>query len=270
MKEQGLDMKIMLSDPIYNPGSQGPLAYSWYKQTMEAVARPQTTVDFTSLKEGYFTSVGAPYYDAVNAMGMVERAYEAEWKGYDAFIIGCVRDMGLREARSMVEIPVLAPTESSALVSLTLGRKFSIIAGSQSKTIKYADLIQSYGLGDKLASVRCPPEFATGTDYFELMFGGESGQREFIQIVTTEMRRAAKEDSAEVAWFACTIGSTILSMHGVYRVDETVIIDPVIAALKLAEVMVDMHRAFGLHVCRTSIYQSPMPGWEKERLIRLD
>lgn len=270
LKEQGLAMKMMLSDPIYNPDSRGPLAYSWYQKTIDTIARPGTTVDFTSLQEGYFTRVGTPYYDAVNTIGIMERAYEAEKKGYDAFIIGCVRDSGLREARSLVEIPVVAPTESSALLSVTLGRKFSIIAGSQSKTIKYSDLIQSYGLGDKLASVRCPPEFATGTDYFELMFGGESGQKEFIQIVTAEMRSAVKEDSAEVVWFACTIGATILSMHRVYQVDGAVIMDPVIAALKVAEVMVDMRRAYGTGVCRASIYQPPMPGWEKERPIALD
>jgi len=264
-------IKIMLSDPTYNPRDRASIAYGRYQKIIDTVARPGTTVDFTSLKEGYFMSVGTPYPDAVNAVGMAERAYEAEKKGYDAFIIGCVWDVGLREARSLVKIPVTAPTESTALLAWTLGRKFSVIAGSSPKALKYRDLIQRYGLGDKLASVRCPPEFTAGTDPdFELIFGEEREQREFIEIVTAEMRKAVKEDSAEVVWYACTLGATLLTMHGVYEVDGAVIMDAFVAALKIAEVMVDIHRAYGTAVCRASIYQAPMLGWEKERPIALD
>jgi len=263
-------VKIMVSDPIYNPGSQGPLVYGWYQKTINDVIRPGIKVDFTCLREGYFTTVGTPFPDAINAIGMVERAYEAEKKGYDAFIIGCVWDSDLREARSMVSIPVMAPTESSALLALTLGSKFSVITNSPPKAVKYRELIQSYGLKDRLASVRCPPEFASGTDCFQLMFAGESGQKELTEIVTAEMSKAVKEDKAEVVFYACTMGSTILTMHGVHNICGAVVLDPFVAALKMAEIQIDLHRAYGITVCRASIYQSPAPGWEQQRPIPVE
>lgn len=156
-------IRILLSDPVYNEDERATIAYKRYQDIVGAVARPGTTVEYTSLRKGYFPVRGTPFPDAVNAAGMAERAYEAEKKGYDAFIIGCVWDPGLREARSLVKIPVLAPTESATLLSLTLGRKFSAIADNPAASLKYADLIRGYGLGERLASVRCPPGFVPGT-----------------------------------------------------------------------------------------------------------
>ena len=68
-----------------------------------------------------------PYTAFFNAKGQIERSYEAVKKGYDAFMIGCAWDPGLKECRALVDIPVVAPVESAALVSCTLGNKFSII-----------------------------------------------------------------------------------------------------------------------------------------------
>jgi len=262
-------IKILVSDPIHNSGERASIEYARYQKIVDTIARPGTTLDFTSLKPGYFTSRGTAYPDAVNAIGIAEKAYEAEKRGYDAFIIGCVWDIGLKEARSLVKIPVAAPTESSALLACTLGRKFSVIASHYVDACKYRDMIQRYGFGDRLASVRYPPGFIAGNG-FKLIFGGEKEQIEFTERVTAEMRKAVEEDSAEVVWYACTLGTTLLTMHGVHEVDGAIVIDAFVAALKMAEIMVDMQRAYGTSVCRASIYQSPKPGWEKERPIASD
>ena len=116
---------------------------------------------------------------------MVEMAYEAEKKGYDAFIIGCASDMGLGEARSLVGIPVVAPTESATLL-------------------------------------------------------------------------------------ACTSGSAFLTAQGIGRVDEAPIVDIIAAEIKMAEIMVDLKRAYGTSVCPASIYYPPPPGWEQDIPITTD
>ena len=43
----------------------------------------------------------------------LSRVIEAEKTGYDAFIIGTAPDPGLRDARTLVDIPVVAYTEAS-------------------------------------------------------------------------------------------------------------------------------------------------------------
>lgn len=260
-------MKLILSDPA--PALPGKPHWPWYQKIIDAVARSGTTVDLAHLPEGYFSMPIGTYEEAYNAIGMVQTAYRAEKKGYDAFLIGCALDPGLRAARAMLSIPVLAPTESAAHLASMLGNKFSIIVFEPGLRVILENKIREYGLGDKLASVRCHPEFIEQPS-FELMFGGEEGQKKFIELATAEMSRAVKEDGAEALILGCIISSTVLKMHGVYEIDGAPVIDSVAAEIKMAEILVDLRRVYGTGVCKGSIYAGPLPGWEKEVPIKVD
>lgn len=260
-------MKLMLSDPI--PGLPGNPHWAWYQKTVDAVARPGTTVDFAYLPEGYFRMPTGAYAAAYNAIGMVQNAYRAEKGGYDGFLIGCATDPGLREARALLSIPVLAPTESAAHLASMVGNKFSIMAFRPGSRGIFESQIHGYGLRDKLVSVRCHQAFIEQSS-FELIFGGDEGQQKFVELVTDEMRRAVREDGAEALIVACTIGITVLAMHGVHQVDGAPVIDSVAAQIKMAETFVDLRKVYRTGVCKASIYSPPLPGWEKEVPIKLD
>ena len=260
-------MKLMLSDPI--PALPGEPHWAWYQKTVDAVARPGTTVDLTHLPEGYFSMPTGAYAVAYNAIGMIQNAYRAEKEGYDAFLIGCTADLGLRAARALLSIPVLAPTESAAHLASMLGSKFSIIAFRPGSRGIVENQIRGYGLGDKLASVRCHPAFIEQSS-FELMFGGEEGQKKFVELVTEEMSKAVKEDGAEALILGCTIGAAVLTMHGIHSVDGAPVIDSIAVEIKMAETLVDLRRAYGTSVCKASIYEAPPPGWEKEAPIKVE
>jgi Asp/Glu/hydantoin racemase len=257
-------IKLMLSNPT--PGKAPKSSGGWYQKTVEAVARPGTTIDVVDLKRGY-TDPTTPYTAAYNAIGMVERAYEAEKKGYDAFVIGCAFDPGLRESRALLSIPVVAPTESAALLASTLGNKFSIIAIDPSWCPVIERIVQSYGLGDKLASVSCPPGLTMPTA-FGMMFGGE--QEKLVELMTKEMTKVMKENGAEVFTVGCTVAATVLTMRGVHEVDGAPVLDLIAAEIKMAETMVDLKRAYGIGVCKASIYYPPRSGWEQEIPILVD
>ena len=255
----------MLCEPI--PGNPSPF-WDSFQKTVGAVARPGTIVDIVMLKEGYTDST-APYTLFYNAKGQVERAYEAEKKGYDAFMIGCAFDPGLKECRSVVNIPVVAPLESAALLAYTLGNKFSVISLDPSWVQLTVNTIQSYGLRDKLASVRCPKGL-TFHDAFKKMFAGEEGQAKVVDLLVEEMSKAVQEDSAEVLLVGCSIGSTVLAMHQVYQVDGVPVIDPFAAQIKMAETLSDFQKAYGTGVCKASIYHSPPTGWKEDIPIEVD
>lgn len=258
-------IRLMLSEPI--PGGPNPFWESFQK-TVDAVARPGTTIDYVTLRKGYSDST-TPYTIFYNAQGQVERAYEAEKKGYDAFLIGCAFDPGLKECRSVVNIPVVAPLESAALLAYTLGNKFSVISLDPGWVQITVNALQNYGLKDKLASVRCP-RGSTFHDAFEKMFSGEEGQLKVVDPLVKEMSKAVREDSAEVLLVGCLIGSTVLAMHQVYQVEGAPVIDPLAAQIKLAETLSDFKRAYGTGVCRASIYHSPHQGWQEEIPIETD
>ena len=55
---------------------------------------------------------------------------KAEKENFDAAVIGCFYDPGLKEAREIAEkLVVTAPAEASMHIAVTLGQRFSIILG---------------------------------------------------------------------------------------------------------------------------------------------
>jgi len=256
--------KILLCEPVPER-KEVPPHRAWWQKTVELVARPGITMDYVDLKKGYMGL--STYEQAYNGIQMAQRAYEAEKKGYDAFIIGCASDMGLKECRALVNIPVVAPTEASSLLASTLGEKFSVIDLQPFTRPVIEGAIRSAGLLDKLASIRSP-EGLTAAKSFKMTFGGE--QEKLIELLTGEMAKAVKEDGAEALFVSCVITSALLTMQGVREVEGAPVIDQVAASLKMAEILLDLKRAYGTGVCRKSIYLAPSPGWDKQIPIIVD
>jgi allantoin racemase len=71
----------------------------------------------------------------------VERAVQAEQEGYDAFCPFGTRDVGVREAREVVKIPVVGQTEASLLYCGLLDRRFAWVTympGSEERNSGWA------------------------------------------------------------------------------------------------------------------------------------
>ena len=251
--------KLMLCEPVY--GTEPRQHWDWLSKILHAAGAPDTAVDFVNLRHGY--KVMRTYTRTYNSISVVQRAIEAEKKGYDGFIIGCASDLGLREARSMVNIPVMGATEATALLACTLGNKFSVITTDPTACARTENLIRSYGLGDRIASVRSAPGL-TSHKNFAMMAEGPQQQKKIIDILTGAMVKAVNDDGAEVLYVSCVPTSAMLTMHGVYEVDGAPIVNLFTAALKLAENLVALKRAFGTVVCKKSIYLGPHEGWENE------
>ena len=256
-KNETTKAKFLFCEPV--PQSpEVPAHYAWWKRTIERVARPGISVDFTGLKKGYFGIT--TYEQGYNSMEMAKRAYEAEKNGYDVFIIGCASDMGLKECRALTNIPVVAPTESSALVASTLGERFSVIElqGFTRPVIEGA--VRNAGLSSKLASIRYP-EGMTAGKAFQMSHDGKQDQ--LVEILKSEMVKAIKDDGAEALFVSCIVTSALLSMKEVHEVEGVPVIDIMAATLKMAELLLDLKKAYGIGVCRKSSYRSPSPGWDK-------
>jgi allantoin racemase len=265
MTEKATEAKLMLSEPVYGEGPRQH--WDWLLKILDAVGNQGTTVDFVNLKHGY--KVMRTYTRTYNSIGVVQRAYEAEKRGYDGFIIGCASDLGLKEARSMVNIPVIGSTEATALLACTLGNKFSVITTDPTACARTENLIRSYGLADRLASVTCPPGL-TSHKNFAMMAEGPQQQQKVVDMVTAAMMKAIHEDGAESLYVSCVPTSAMLTMHRVYEVEGAPVVNMFTAALKLAENMVALKRAFGTVVCKKSIYLGPHTGWEQEIPIQMD
>lgn len=231
------------------------------KENFKTTAREGVEVDVLWLKTGY----SEPTYiwpETYNAVEGVKCCYRAWKMGYDGVVIGCTQDPGLMEARSIVDIPITGVTESSIAIASTLGSKFSFVCLLPAEAASIADKIRRYGLTERLASIR----------YTELspveVKGLYEDPAKLVSVFREVATKAVREDKAEVIIAGCTLLSSILTHQKVHDIDGVPLIDPLWAGIKMAEVLVDLKKTYGVGVCRASIYSAPL-NWEKEISIEL-
>lgn len=230
-----------------------------FNENFKRIARDGTEVDILWLADGY-TEPTYIWTETYNAIEGVKTCYRAWKEGYDGVVIGCTQDPGLIEARSIVDIPVTAVTESAASIAASLGKKYSFISLLPSEGASIEDRIRRYGMSEKLASIRHTELSAKEAK------GLYEDPDELVNTFLGIARKAIQEDKAEVIVAGCTILSSILTQQNVTEIDNVPIIDPVWAGIKMAEVLVDLKSSFGLGVCRNSIYAAA-PGWDEEKAI---
>lgn len=92
------------------------------RDRVEPYVRPNTQVDFVNIDYGT-ASIECAYDKALAAPFVIKKAEWAEEQGYDAVVISCMGDPGLRGAREAVSIPVLGPGEAARQIAPILGEK---------------------------------------------------------------------------------------------------------------------------------------------------
>lgn len=73
---------------------------------------------------------------------------------YDAVVVAAFGDPGLTGLREALPVPVTGLTEAALASACLLGNRISIIAISQRIQAWYREVVESYGLGSRLASIR--------------------------------------------------------------------------------------------------------------------
>jgi allantoin racemase len=200
------------------------------------IARPDTAISVVCLDKGP-ASLESQYEDAVAVPQVVLRTVDAEREGADAVIIDCMNDPGLQAAREAVSIPVVGPAQSSMLLASILAHKFSVVSISARDVTPMELLVSRYGLKDKYASTRW-----VNIPVLDL----HADEETLLDSLTAESIRAIREDGAHAIVFGCG-GMIGLSGKLEERLKsqglDAIVIDPSQAALKWAEMLVDLDLA---------------------------
>src|SRR5262245_13798196 len=93
-----------------------------------------------------------PYVEYLLHKSILDAVSDAERGGYDAVALGCFYDPALREARSLVDIPVLGMAETSMLLGCFHARRLGFITLSRPEAEAVRDLVETYGLSSRLAA----------------------------------------------------------------------------------------------------------------------
>ena len=234
--------------------------------SLRQVARPDTSIEFHHPKYSSYI-VQASYLEMLNNVWLVDGIIEAEKQGYDAAIIGCGNDPGLQQARQAVDIPVVGPTEAAMLLACTMGFKFGVITVMDEFVALTERNIRNYGLEWRATSpVRV---YQLGDNPFqalsEMIFTPEVINPQF-----DELCRAAIADGAEVIIPACAALSPATSLLGYREVPGAgvPVLDVTLAAVKMAETLVDLKRGVGLGKSQKSIYKT-VPAKVRDRMRAL-
>ncbi|MBI3965155.1 MAG: hypothetical protein HY329_05935 [Chloroflexi bacterium] len=241
------------------PEAGAPDYYRALRDHARRIARPDTEVVFHGLDPK--TYEGAPsvaevvkynYLMSLHVQQILENARQAEEEGYDAVAITIIQNPGLREARSLVDIPVTGYGEAAMHLACMLGDRFSVVAFNEDLFPLFAQNIRDYGLEN-----RAGPMAIMQVDYAAVM-----NALRVPGPVVDSFTKAAREviaGGAQALIPGQTLLAEVLWQAGIFRVDEVPVVDALGAAVKVAELLVDLRHTSGLGVNRRGYYWARPP-----------
>ncbi len=176
-------------------------------------------------------SVECFYDDVLAAPYIVELAEKAERDKFDAAVISCFFDPGLKAAREAVSIPVTSAGESSLHLACSLGERIGIVTTVSNSIPVIRHQVKGLGLESHVATVR-----AVSLGVLELDAGANT-----VNALFRESMSAIREDKADTIVLGCTgMAEAAAALQSKIRAEdiEVPVVDPLRAAIQLAEVLV--------------------------------
>lgn len=219
-----------------------PLLDRWYEEHFSRIVRAGTTVDVHTLPpEAYPKSLpeGVVRFGAVEiffSQYFARQAVEAERQGYDAFVIGTSQDPGLREARSLVGIPVLGYGETSFYTSAMTGHNFSIVGFIPELAEPLRQNVAAAGLESRFCGFRY---IRDGAQLVSQALAGDTAA--FLEAFE-DAARASIADGSQLIILGEGLPNEILVHEGVHEIDGVPVLDSDGLLVKTAENLVEMQR----------------------------
>lgn len=221
-----------------------------------SVAEPGTVVECHGTPT---LGVGGEEYDPIRylkvygAEGILANAITAERQGYDAFTIGNTLDAGLREARALVNIPVVGHLQTALQMVSVMADSFSMIVSHYKFAAVWNRLIRDYGFKDKLISID-GLDIST-TEYIKL-----NTDKHFEEVKLQRVVDLAKKAVASGAELLIIFPPPLcfgLARRGIVEIDGAPILNTTAAVIKMTELMVKFRQLTGTFVSRKLAYANP-------------
>lgn len=189
------------------------------------------------------------FYEHLAIHQIIKKAVKAEQDGFDAVVIGCFYDPGLREARELVRIPVVGVCEASVgVASMLCAAKFSILVGRRKWIPKMSATTQNYGFESRIASWRV----------LDLTVPDMRDKVKTEAAIYRESKRAIEEDSAEAIVLGCT--GMAGQARNVQQRLQVPVLDPVLMGLRVAELRAILWKRHNVSHSKLGGYEPPPPG----------
>lgn len=196
----------------------------------EPAASPETQLRVVNIDKGP-ASIECIYDEVIAGPYVVKKVREVADKA-DAIIINCFGDVAVDAAREITDVPIIGPGSSSMALAQLLGHNFSVVT-VLSRLAPLIDKIAAKLGTTKLASTR-----AVDIPVLEL-----EDRPKTVEKLTKQSVKAIEDDGAHVIVLGCTGMAGLADQVKHELADQGYnipVVDPLVVALKLAEILVDM------------------------------
>lgn len=217
------------------------------------VARPDVDVVLHGMSKetypaqypGHFITYN--YLQGLHKEQFIRNALIAEKAGYDAVFIGTIPDVGLIEARSVVDIPVIGYGQASMHIASMLGSKIGIVNFLAPLADQLRFNAAQYGLAQKLG-----PIVQANIGFYDILQGFNNPEP-IIEAFTKAAREAIAQ-GADVIIPGEGPMNIFLATFNIHHIDAVPIVDSFGAGIKMCELLVDLKKTSGMSITRVGYY----------------
>ena len=212
----------------------GPQEMERRRSVLQSYAASSTEVACEPTATGPAAIEGA--YDAALVVPeLIRLAPLAQERGFDAIIIGCYSDPGIDALREMLRIAVIGPGAASLHLAAQLGTRIALLTPAGRGFGRVSARMRALGLGPLLACVR-----GIGLSVMDLARQVPGS----LEKAAAAARAAVEEDGADVIVLGCMSMAFLLGIcEDLGERAGVPVVNPVLAALKTAEMTVGMKLA---------------------------
>lgn len=217
-------MKLLVINPNSSETVTGAIM-----ESARRGASPGTELVGVTTKGGT-RNIDSAFADYLSGAAMIRTGLEAvELHAPDAVVLAGFGRVGIDALKEALAIPVVSISEASMAVACLLGHRFTTLTMLQQFIPYQQDLVRLYGFEAKCASVR-----AININVEE----AATDRARTLRDLTAQVKKIVAEDRAEVVILACA-GLCDYDRE-LSRASGIPVIDPVVAAVKMAESLVQM------------------------------
>lgn len=224
------------------------------KRIVETAAAPGTEIVIRGLSPHRAVADQYRYLELLDTVEVTENGLKAEAEGYDAFLVGNIFEPGLHELRELLNIPVLGLRESAIQVACLMGASFSLINVNPKFVPRITEAVKLQGVESRMVSVERMTVERPGV--FDQALRERPAMDEVVRQFT-EASRLAIDKGAEVLLPAGGSLMAVLAEAGVHEIDNTPIVNGLVALVKTGEMAVGIRRVTGVFTSKRMKYAPP-------------
>ena len=197
------------------------------KAAVLRAAPASADIEFRHIEGNVYRKGLTNLHRALVAPLVARAAAEAERDGCQAVVPYGTLDLGVEEARHVIDIPIVGPGRTGTHVAATVSDRFAVLCYDRPHVVMFRRLFREWGLDRHLTSIR-----EVGVPVTEMAADPDHLRRRFL----AEAGAAAESDEAELILpLGMTMVPVLLSAGDLTAELEVRVLDPLALTLRVAE-----------------------------------